>query len=213
MKLKSFLINCLFIFSLISCNSHRYNLTWNSLGATTDRFITVAFWDNSNLEEYEYKLIQNKTKYINVPNSAEFTREETPVDIKLVIYPQPNKLPKGGDLELFVFYPEVKQINENEFRMEKQKGVEAYFVKFSKNGKRYYVISKDEIISIQKEISLNSINNIQQLLDLVKTEDITYFDESGTNNYHGSELVWGGYIVKTKINGQYLWLNASMPIP
>jgi hypothetical protein len=164
--------------------------------------------------ENEYKLIPNKTKYISVPNNARFIGEEMPIDIRLAIYPPVYSFPNGGTLELFVFfYPEVKQVNENEFKMEKQEGVEAYFVKFPRNGKRYYAISKDEKISVQKEINPDSFNDIRQLLDLIINEDITYYDESGTNNYRGSELFWGGYIVKTTTDGNYLWLNASIPYP
>jgi hypothetical protein len=143
-----------------------------------------------------------------VPNGARFIGEEFPIYINFAMYPNPNELPKGGELELFLFNPIVQRTSENEFRMKRQDGIEAYFLKFSKNGKRYYAVSKDEIITIQNEIILY---NIEQILDLILIDDIIFYDEAGTYNYHGSELYWGGYIVKTKTDNNYLWLNAAFP--
>ena len=208
-KLKIFLSSCLFI-CLVSCNSHRYDITWHSFGISTNNYIKLYFLDNLTHREYTYKLIPNKTKYINVPNGTEFYSEEMPMEIRFAVYPNPKKLPNGGELEFFVFNfnPTVERINENEFKMKRQEGVEAYFVKFSKNGKRYSAISKDEIISTQKEISEESFDNILQLLDLILVEDIIYYNEFATKNYYGPERVWGGYIVKTKTDGKYLWLDS-----
>jgi hypothetical protein len=210
-KLRILSIISFLLIVFISCDSHRYNIIWNSFGVSIDGFITISFWNNLNSMDYKYKLIPNKTKHIVVPNNAKFMGEEWPADIKIVIYPAPSRLPNGGDLELFMFFPLVEQTPENEYKMERQEGVEAYFVKFSKDGKRYYAISKDEMISIQKEIQPDSVENIEQLLELILSEDVTFYDESGTNYYRGSELVWGGYIVKTSTDGNYLWLNSSLP--
>ena len=213
MRLKIFLISVFVILLLGSCNSYKYNITWKVLGVTTDRNITFTFWDHSTSKKYVYNLIPNKTEFINVSNGANYSGTEMPIDMKILIYPDPDKLPDGGNLEIFVFDPRVEQINENEFKMKSQNDVEAYFVKYSKNGKRYYALSKNEVISIKNEISPDIIVSMEQLLELIYIEDITYFDEAGTNNYNGSEECWGGYIIKTKIDNSYLWLNASHPYP
>ena len=205
---KILLINCLF-FLFVSCDTKRYIINWNSFDINTDDLITITFWDTSSSKLFEYNLIPNKTKEITVLNSSKYIGYEVPVEFKLVIYPIPDNLPKGGYLEVFLFNPTIEKINENEYILKKQENVEAYFIKFFRNGKRYYSVSKDEIITIQKEIIPNSI---EQLLEMILIEDITYYDEAGTNNYHGAEISWGGYIVKAKTDDKYLWLNSSLPI-
>ena len=212
MTLKIFSISFL-IALLVSCDSHKYIINWHTFNVSSDSFITISFRDNDNYEKYKFHLIPNQTNNITVPNGARFIGEEMPIDIRLAVYPSFNELPNGGNLEFFVFNPIVEQIDNNEFKMQRQEGVEAYFIKFSKNGKRYYAISKDEVIFIHKEIIPNSFDNNKQLLDMILIEDITYFDEAGTSNYNGSELLWGGYIVKTTNDYNYLWLNVAIPIP
>jgi len=207
MRLRNFLISLL-VLLLTSCYSHRYDIIWHSFGFFTDHFITITFWDHINSLEYEYNLIPNKTNYIKVPNGISYSREEMPNDVKMVIYPSPASLPNGGKLEIFLYNPEIEQIDKENFNMKRQEGVEAYFVKFSKGEKRYYAISKDEIISPRNEIIFDNIN---QLLDIVQNEDIIFFDNAGTENYNGAEQFWGGYIVKTKQDNNYLWLNHSFP--
>jgi len=206
-KLKIFLISCLLL-AFTSCIPNKYNIIWNSLGVYTDNYISITFWDNISMAEHKYNLFLNQTKYITVPKGAKFIGEEFPIYFKIFIYPNPVSLPNGGDLEIFLFNPIVEQVNQNEYKLKRHEGVEAYFVKFSKNGKRYYSISKDEIISTQNEKI--PPDNIEQLLNLVLTEDITFFDEAGTLNYNNSKLFWGGYIVKT-MTGSYIWLNSSYP--
>jgi hypothetical protein len=197
-----------FVIPFISCNSHNYDINWNSFGKFANYTITIRFWDNFNLNEYRYNLVPSKTKKITVPNGTRYTGEDIPIGLKATIYPNPDKLPDGGLLEIFLYNPEVNQLSNEEFTMKQQDGVEAYFVKFSKNSKRFYAISKDEIIIIKNEIFPD---NIEQIFNTISIEDVFYYDESGTNNYNGDERYWGGYIVKNRIDDNYLWLNHELP--
>jgi hypothetical protein len=173
-----------------------------------NRIITLKFLENNNFSEYKYDLYPNKTNQISVPDGTRYIGDSMFIDIKLYVYPSPNELPNGGTLELFLFNPEVEQIDTDKFIMHRQDGVEAYFVKFSKNGRRYYAVSKDETIYISEEINPG---NILDLFNSIYSNDVFYFDEAGTTNYNGSEIYWGGYILKAKADGNYLWLNAEMP--
>jgi hypothetical protein len=208
-RLKAFLTS-LFLFLVVSCDSRKYDISWNSFDTITEHFITITFWDNFSNIERKYNLEPARTKYIVVPKNTRYIGEEMAIGIRTIIFPDPDKLPNGGTLEIFLFNPKVEQSSENEFIMHQQKDVEAYFVKFSQNGERYYAVSKDEIISIKREITFEP-DSVEQLLNIILIDDIIFYDKSGNDNYNGSEQYWGGYIVKSKQNNKYLWLNSSLP--
>ena len=195
----------------MSCNSYvEYDLTWKIFDDISDGYITIGFRRNVNSvwQWHFYTLIPNETNSIKVPKNALLTKREMTSNITMEIFPDPDNMPNGGELEIYIFNPKVEKINEREFKMIPQENVEAYFVKFANNGDRYFTMSKNEVLKIEEAIS--APNNIFDILEVILYNDIVFYDEHGTNNYHGSTHYWGGYIIKSK-NGSYIWLNAFMP--
>ncbi len=211
-KLVIYLIS-LFLLFVISCEgNHHYSINWvlfEDFEEYTEAVIKFQKIDSPSLKKYEYILKPNSTKKIKVPNNTEHFGEEITGNARMLLYPDPDRIPNGGPLEIYLYRPSITRISENAFEIEKKEGVKAYFLEFEREGKRYEAYSKDNIVSLNNEITAQ--HYMQSLKD-IEIDDLYYYDEFSTNNSHGSTDIWGGYIVESKIDGTLLWLNSRYPM-
>jgi hypothetical protein len=174
------------------------NIRWVLLGDFKEARIELSFWGNQT--EYQYILIPEKTKKITVPTGARFMAESLQYDAQMIIYHESLYITEKTMIEIYLYDPKVEWVN-GHYLMEKQEGVEAYFVDYSLNGKVYTIVSADNVLTKTKEKTFENVNIIYEA---IKTEDFHYYDELGF--ILNPDVPIGGYIVKSKLTNNYLWL-------
>ena len=153
---KVVLINIILL-SLFSCKQQiRYDINWTTFDTLIDFHVDFTFqrYINSRWVFNDYIIYPNITEYFYVPNDSIFSGAGRPYGINMYVHPDPYMLPNGGNLEIFLFNPVTEKISDYEFKMTSpvQNNIEAYFIRFHKDGKRYYCISLDELFIIDNLI-------------------------------------------------------------
>ncbi|MDR1430438.1 MAG: hypothetical protein LBI85_09135 [Spirochaetaceae bacterium] len=213
--IKSWLIKFSFflilLYNLFACNSEekvRYDIEWVIFekGNVT---VNISFRElGETLKEYPFELIPEITKTIYVKKGTHFTgfglTDNRPLTekgaVQFYIHNRPDIASVDSTIEIYVYNP-IVNFTDGKFIMEKQEGVEAYFVDYTLNSDVYCVISKDNILTIDNE---GVSGSLESTLEKIEDADLNYRDELGYLLYPDQPI--GGYIVKSRLDNNYIWL-------
>lgn len=195
---------------LTGCSTKQYEINWNVFSNTDVESTKLSLmFSNSprGQQQKKYRLKPNVTRKMSVPKSFSFRSYEQTLDVHVVYNPDLGNLPDGGIIEVYLFNPDVVKINDTQYKLTSDEKAFAYFVNFSFDGKYYYVVSKDNILNIDMS-NIKTIKKVSDMLEECSQCDGTYFDLSLTNKGGNSYPdYWGGYIIKSKNYGNFLWLD------
>ena len=197
---------------LIGCttNTKQYDIVWNTFSGINVNDIKLSLmFSNSpqGQQQKKYKLKPNVTKKIEVSKNFKFRAYEQTLNVHVVYNPELQMLPDGGVVEVYLFIPEVTRNSELQYTITSDDNAFAYFVKFSFDGNNYYVISKDNVLNIDLS-NIKTRKKISEILEECSQNDCTYFLSTSSENDNRPEY-WGGYIVKSKNYGNFIWLDPA----
>jgi len=197
---------------LSACSTKQYDISWDSLTNfnTKDIELSLTFSNSPRGHQFKkIKLIPNVTTKMEVPTDCSFRSYVQTMNVHVLYHPAPSDIPNGGKMEVFLFNPEVKQISENQFSINKIDHASAYFVEIFKNSKYYYIISKNNLLNADFS-NVKTIKPLTSMLEECSNNDGTYYDSSMSEDIEKvPSKLWGGYIVQSKIDGKYLWLDPT----
>jgi hypothetical protein len=161
----------------------------------------MSFLDREDItKEYEFVLIPKKTKKISVEKGSRFFGDGYPFGVQVIINYKEEYAIEDGMIEIFLYNPKVEWVD-GYYVMEKQKGVEAYFVEYFANGKMYTLVSRDNVLTITEE---KEFVDTAAVLEAIHEEDFNFHDKLGA--MINPDVPLGGYIVKSKVD-TYFWLT------
>ena len=207
------------ILLFISCNQKDYmDIIWRDFtenGYTGKIVISLKNVDENIKTEYdgeEFILIANKTKKIkNRGRTNIYYKSRDPG--ACVDYYQNPKFP--NKLEIFLIEEkEIEQIDDHTWKVPEKKGVEGYYlVMYDPNeDKRWQIESKDNVFVRDKvytyKDSFQIAKNAEEIIDYIQKNDFAYYSAFQPKNY--KNVKYSGYILKSKIDGSYCWIDTFL---
>ncbi len=154
-------------------------------------------------------MISNRTKYIYVPNGYSVTSGTKSNDTCVWDFEGPFT-DKTKKMEIFLFDPVNYEEHDTYYKVKKVEGVLAYTITTSEKdtGKVYQIFSKDNVIDKVDFIAPDEPWDV--ILKKIEEKDFAVY--AGFTNEEFSYLVpYNGYIIKSKVNGEYMDLDTKFP--
>jgi hypothetical protein len=156
------------------------------------------------------KVIPSVSKIIKVPKNDSYFGIEHPSNIRMELYPSPDQLENGGNIEIFL-YPPKPRIEGNTITFMPHERVVLYYYKFKHDNKIYILISANNSMCFDKDNFQfeNKAENLEVIMQKAKESDFIFYSEFDTKYLSDNYIDYGGYIVQSKIDGNIFWLDPT----
>ena len=205
------------ILLFISCNQKDYmDIIWRDF--TENGYhgeIEIGLAESSDDPESKYqhfKLRANETKRIKNYGMRDIYYKSRDPGACIDYYQNP-KFP--NKLEIFMLEVEkIEQIDEHTWKVPEKKGVEGYHLVIydSIEDKRLEIESKDNVFICDKvytyKDSFKIAKNAEEIIDYIQKEDFAYYSAFQPKNF--KNVKYSGYILKSKIDGSYCWIDTYL---
>ena len=196
---------------LVSC-AEDYPIIWNlhiDLEPSTLR-IEIGFGMPGTFRTDTVTLVPSQTEAIRVREGFVYAFHEHPAGMQFYTHPRLTQIVPGEPTEIFVYSVQAEEIGDNYIQIKENPFAVAYFADFYSDGNNVTVVSANPLIEFTTE--LRPAIPIRQLIESLHDSQYAYeINPKKDRNDVVSFLENYGYIVESRIDESYHWLERGFP--
>lgn len=193
---------------LIFTSCEKHNIIWTDLRAEKrNAKIQLGYSIDFTTKNDYFTLRTNKTKIIRARTQQHLMSTECPSYFCLSVHPTFIDT-KDSEIEIFIYdWSDVKQ-TETGFEVSPKENVAAYFINYYDPdiNRNYTIVSKDSIFE-NVPIAESNTKSAEEIINEIDSHDYAYFKSYVDQRF---EIPIGGYILKSKVDGSYVWISDNI---
>lgn len=208
---KTFFATISITLSLAAC-AEDYPIMWNlhtDLEPST-LCIEIGFGMPGTFRTDTVTLVPSQTEAIRVREGFVYAFHEHPAGMQFYTHPRLTQIVPGEPTEIFVYSVQAEEIGDNYIQIKENSFAVAYFADFYADSSNVTVVSANPLIEFTTE--LRPAIPIRQLIEALHDSQYAYeITPKKDRNDVVSFLKNYGYIVESRIDGSYHWLERGFP--